>query len=94
MTMEKETAVLSANIQYLRAHNRLTKTEMARIMGVGLRTLSMLENGEMPKKLKCTALLRLARHFHLPVGELLTAELTDYREAGDILCPPPLFSHA
>ena len=77
MNIEKETAVLSANVKYLRAHYHLTKAEMAGIMGVCLKTLSTLENGEMPKKLKCDALIRLSTHFHLPVNDLLYTELTD-----------------
>lgn len=77
MNIEKETAVLSANVKYLREHYHLTRAEMAGIMGVGLNTLSTLENGEMPKRLKSDSLILLSRHFHLPVNDLLYTELKD-----------------
>lgn len=78
--MEKKLTVLCKNITFLRKKNNLTKTEMARVLHIGIKSLSRIENGEFPPRLSCEILFRLYSQFGVDPTDLLRTPL--YTEKG------------
>ena len=73
--MSKSAAIqqFCANIRYLREREGLSKTRMAKIMGVTTATLTKIEEGTLPHRVGVKVLLRLSdqfgirlNHFFLP----------------------------
>ena len=60
---DKELLVLMKNIKYLRLKNGLTKREMAKIIGVGIKTLNQIEKEEFPKRFTVRILYGISEHF-------------------------------
>ena len=76
MTHETRMLTFCANIRSLRTRNRLSKQTMARILGIGVKTLTTLESGVVPRRLGSSVLIRAAEFFgistdalFLPLGE-------------------------
>ncbi len=63
--MEKEEIIeiFCNNVRMLRMEHHLTKKEMARIMGIGVQSLSKIENGILPPRMSGNVLFRLHRYF-------------------------------
>ncbi|MGM9608231.1 MAG: helix-turn-helix domain-containing protein [Oscillospiraceae bacterium] len=59
-----------ANIRYLRRRYRLSKKKMAQIMGVGVNTVTALENNIVPPRLGSSVLIRAGEYFHIRTCEL------------------------
>lgn len=73
MSKSAEIKQLCANIRYLRERAGLSKTRMAKIMGVTTATLTKIEEGTLPRRTGVKVLLRLSdrfgirlNHFFLP----------------------------
>ena len=62
---KSELANFCTNIKKLRAEHQLSKTEMAKILGVSVASLNKLENGVMPR-ISCEVVYRMMDYFHLP----------------------------
>lgn len=60
-TYAETEANFCANIAYLRRSRGLTQKEMALILGIGIRSLRMLEKGTIPRNLGVQMLIPLAR---------------------------------
>lgn len=73
---------LSQNIIWLRNHYELSKRDMMKIMGIGAKTLDRIENGELPKRLKASALIRLCERFDIKADELLYSTFHDRQPEG------------
>ena len=65
-TTEQAEKLFCWNVCKLRKEHGLTKKQMADIMGVGVRSVRMIERGELPPRLGCGALYALAEYFDLP----------------------------
>ena len=63
------------NVRLLRRRAGLTKKEMAKRLGVGVGSISMLEKGVVPKRLSCEVLFRLALEFGVSPTDLLKKRL-------------------
>lgn len=61
------------NIRVLRKQHQLSKTKMAKILGISVSTLNKLENGEMPPRLNMSVFYRIHRHFGITPSEILSA---------------------
>ena len=59
-----------SNIRYLRKTHGLTQAQMADIMGVGISTVRLLENGTLPKRLSYVVLFPLCEYFDLSADAL------------------------
>lgn len=57
------------NVRALRVLKRLSKAQMARIMGISTKTLNKIEAGQMPR-LEVMRINRLLNYFHLTVEEI------------------------
>lgn len=63
MSKSAESRQLCANIRYLRERAGLSKTRMAKIMGVTTATLTKIEEGTLPRRTGVKVLLRLSDRF-------------------------------
>ncbi|MBQ9745279.1 MAG: helix-turn-helix transcriptional regulator [Clostridia bacterium] len=72
MSTQTEISILCENVKRLRKREKLSKKEMARIMGVGVRSITMLENGVMPVRMKADVLGRLKWRFGVTIEELFS----------------------
>ena len=60
---------LCANIRYLRATHGLSRTAMARKLGITIKTLDMLESESFPRRCTIRLLYNLQRNFGLSLSE-------------------------
>ncbi|MBE6536923.1 MAG: helix-turn-helix transcriptional regulator [Ruminococcaceae bacterium] len=59
------------NISALRARYRISKKEMAKILGIGIGSLNKLEKGIIPTRMSCTVLFRVGKFFDISLDKLL-----------------------
>ena len=69
--------ILSHNILYLRKSSNITKKEMARILGIGIKTLNNVEQGILPPRLSVEILFRIYKLFGVSIHLLLSEKLGD-----------------
>ena len=65
MKSENEVVIFGKNIAYLRKTLGLSKTKMARLLGIGVKSLEKLENGIMPPRLNVKILFNIYYLFHI-----------------------------
>ena len=63
--MKKETEIMffCENIKALRKINNLSKKEMAKLIGIGTKSLTLIENGRLPPRLGCDVLFEIQKNF-------------------------------
>ena len=63
--MKKETEIMffCENIKALRKINNLSKKEMAKLIGIGTKRLTLIENGRLPPRLGCDVLFEIQKNF-------------------------------
>lgn len=59
---------LSHNVLYLRKTHNITKKEMAKILGIGIKTLSKIEQGILPPRLSVEVLFRIRDYFGISLS--------------------------
>lgn len=59
-------SVFCMNVKRLRQENKLSRAEMARKLGIGARSLSMVERGILPKRLNFKIVMTICREFGIP----------------------------
>lgn len=74
-TNSDEFVILMHNIAWLRTHHGLTKIEMAKILGVSVKTLNKIESGVFPIQLGVSVLANVYFHFGLRPNVLLAQRL-------------------
>ncbi len=67
--------ILCDNIRLLRERAGLSQREMAKRLGVSIRSISMLEKGSVPKRLSCEILFKLHLKFGINPTDLLKKRL-------------------
>ncbi|MBR5538641.1 MAG: helix-turn-helix transcriptional regulator [Clostridia bacterium] len=65
------------NICKLRQHNKLSKKQMADIMGVSLNTLNKIEKGEFPPRLGANSIYNICVYFKMHSSELFKSQSCD-----------------
>lgn len=83
MNTQTEINTFCENVKRLRKYSRLSKEEMAKILGIGVASLGKIENVTLPPKLNCEVLFRIQAVFHIPVRMMLSKIL----ESKDISYP-------
>ena len=70
--MKSEDCILAlcGNLRQLRTMHGLSEKEMARIIGISVKSLALLENNRIPPRLGCDFLFRASRHFKIKASEL------------------------
>jgi len=58
------------NVRFLRLSHNLSKTQMARIIGISRSTLSLMEQGHFPPRTNCVALWNICDYFQVSADEL------------------------
>lgn len=71
MSVEEQCTALCRNVTALRKQHGLSKREMAKILGVGVNTLTQMEQGNLPKSFRAGALLRIQDRFGVSIQSLL-----------------------
>ncbi len=59
----KELFYLSKNVTFIRKSNNLSKKEMAKLLGIGVKSLSKLEKGELPPRMGANIFFNIQKHF-------------------------------
>ena len=75
LTNEERSENLLHNIVWLRREHGLSKTRMARLLGVGVRTLERIEGGELPSRLTVKVFFRMEEAFGCSSEDLLNRRL-------------------
>ena len=65
MKENREIKVFCKNIKELRWRNDLSKKQMAKVLGIGTKTLTKIENGILPPRLSCDILIKVYEVFHV-----------------------------
>ena len=60
-----EIAVFGENIRKLRYRENLSKQKMAKRLGIGVQSLSLIESGILPKRLSACILYRIYQEFNI-----------------------------
>lgn len=66
---------LSYNVAYLRKKQKFSKEKMAKILGIGIQTLTKIEQGVLPPRLRVEVLFRMQHYFGIHVSELVGRKL-------------------
>ncbi len=75
MSEEKEMNNLLYNITWLRKKEKLSKKEMARILGIGKVSINKIEKGEVPKRLVANAIIAIYQNFGISPAVLFEKRL-------------------
>ena len=78
--MSKSAAIqqFCANIRYLREQEGLSKTRMAKIMGVTTATLTKIEEGTLPRRTGVKVLFRLSDQFGIRLNRFFLPGLAGW----------------
>ena len=63
MSVDESVKIFCKNIRDLRKRQNLSQKEMANILGIGVKSLSMIENDVLPPCLNCEILFRIQNYF-------------------------------
>ena len=74
-TKKDDIAIFTHNVKYVRTENKLTITEMAKIMGISVNTLKIIESGILPPRLKVDVLFRIQAYFNIPAKYFVDKKL-------------------
>lgn len=75
LEMHNSFAILLHNIVWLRKHYGISKTRMAKMLGVGLWSINKIEQGEIPPRLDVSIIFAISRQFSIPPAELFSVYL-------------------
>lgn len=67
--------ILMENITWLRKAHDLSKTEMAKLLHISVRSLNRMEQGEFPPRTNTNVLFRIQYAFGVHPAELLSRKL-------------------
>ena len=76
MEKEKEIKIFCINVKTIRQHERLSKKEMAKILHIGTRSLTMIENGILPPRIGVDILMRIHRRFGFRPSFMVSTHIT------------------
>ena len=63
---DRELITFCDNVRYLRKRYRLTQTEMAKKLHIGIASLRALERGDFPPRLGVEVIFYIHKHFGVP----------------------------
>lgn len=82
-----ETEIFCKNVQFLRKKLKISKTQMAKRLGISKHSMAKIERGEMPPRLGCEILVIIFNEFcirpsdmFLPLFEVEEIQKTKRRE--------------
>ncbi|MBP3495258.1 MAG: helix-turn-helix transcriptional regulator [Clostridia bacterium] len=69
------------NIRVLRKREGLSKKKMAKIMGIGIKSLSLIEDNILPRRLRCGVLIKIHNYFGILPSEIVSADFQISKKA-------------
>ncbi len=75
METQTEIKTLCENIKRIRKREGLSKTAMAKKLGIGIKSLEKIESGILPERLGCQVLGNIYFHFGIAPKTLFTTIL-------------------
>ena len=57
--IKREAHLFCKNVKALRQREKLSKKEMAKRLGIGVGSLTRIENGTIPPRLRCNVLVKI-----------------------------------
>ena len=76
MDNENQIKNLCHNIRYLRESHNLSKKQIAKILGIGIKSLTLIESEIMPLSVNCSILYNIKIHFKIPIPQLFEEDLS------------------
>ena len=73
---EKRLTVFCRNVAFLRKSNDLTYSQMAEKVGVTRRSIVLLEQGAVPKRLSCEIVFNICSEFYINVNDIFEKQLS------------------
>ena len=73
MEVKSEIKIFGENIKNLRLNKGLSKKEMSKLLGIGVKNLDTLEKGELPNRLTVNIIFRIKNNFGYMPSEMLTS---------------------
>lgn len=70
MFFDEEILNFCKNVKFLRENNNLSKKEMAKILGIGIGSLTKLEKGEIPERMGANVIINICDYFHILPNKL------------------------
>lgn len=70
MDLEKEMAIFCENMRILRAIHHLSQKEMAKKIGIGVKSLSFIEHGNIPPRLSTEIVWQVSKCFDISPSAL------------------------
>ena len=61
--LNRDFEILFLNITFLRKHHRISKKQMAKLLGIGLWSLNKIEKGKLPPRLGINIVFAIQKHF-------------------------------
>lgn len=77
MTTSEEYKIVCANIRYLRKQHGLSRTAMARMLHISVKTLDLLETGTFPERINIGLFFYVQQVFDVSPKRLLTVLLEE-----------------
>ncbi|MBQ7010141.1 MAG: helix-turn-helix transcriptional regulator [Clostridia bacterium] len=71
--MENEIKTFCNNVKKLREIHKISKQQMAKILGISVRTLTSIENGIIPPRASVDIIFNLCSYFPITPNELFAA---------------------
>ena len=73
--ISKELRSFMENLVWLRRQQGFSKVRMAKLLGIGTKTINRIESGEFPSGLSVKVILRASRVFHIAAKDLFDPNL-------------------
>ncbi len=73
MNNETNVLIFCENIKRLRKREHLSKKDMAKILHIGVKTLTAIESGVLPKSLDCSVLFYIDDNFNISASDMLAS---------------------
>lgn len=70
---ENEIDNFLGNIAYLRKQNKLSKRKMAQMLGISVKCLNGIENGELPPNIGVNVIFNIEKNFGVSPKKLFSA---------------------
>ena len=73
--IDNELSVFCENIKTLRKREGLSKKEMAKKLGIGVKNLTLLESGVVSKRLGAHILINIRKFFHISPHDMFSTKI-------------------
>ncbi len=73
MNNETNVLIFCENIKRLRKREKLSKKNMAKMLHIGVKTLTAIESGILPKSLDCSVLFYIDDNFNISASDMLAS---------------------